>query len=190
MDIVQKKKNKSERGRIEKIRAGNKEVFEDLFFEYFYDLSSFALQITKSRDRAKDIVQEVFYRLWKRRKDWTIHSSLKAYLFQSVRNEALNQIDRQQNRKNINEQFTLYSTKGSAGQTSGNEQVDQQLLDRIWNVVSKLPDRRRSVFVLHRKHGLSYKEIAQVLDISRKTVENHMGLALEDIRKELEAEDF
>lgn len=173
---------------IEKIRKGDRNAFKDLFFTYFYDLCTYAFQITKSEQKAKDIVQEVFYKLWKRREKWTIHSSLKAYLYQSVRNEALNQIDRDQNRQNTKKELSKFKEVANrkAGNTRQLSKEDEKLIEEVWCVVSELPQRRRSVFILHRKHGLSYREIGQVLGISRKTVENHMGLALNDIREQIE----
>jgi RNA polymerase sigma-70 factor (ECF subfamily) len=185
MDIVKEKKGGTEKHWVEKIREGDKDAFEQLFFEYFYDLCSFAFQMTHSNERAKDIVQEVFYKLWKRRKSWTIHSSLKAYLFRSVRNEALNEIDSRQYWEEVKEQFKIRK-KTKTRQSGRSTEIDRGLIKEIWKVVSEMPKRRRSVFVLHRKHGLSHKEIARVLDISRKTVENHMGLALDDIRKQVD----
>lgn len=190
MDIAEGKNGGIEERQIEKIREGDRSAFEDLFFEYFYDLCSYAFQVTKSEQKAKDIVQEVFYKLWKRRERWTIHSSLKAYLFQSVRNEALNQINHDQHRQNTREELSIYKEVRKPDPVEPLSADDQKLLDKIWEVVSGLPQRRRSVFILHRKHGLSYREIAQVLDISRKTVENHMGLALDDIRKKVERQHF
>lgn len=174
---------------VEKIRKGDRNAFEDLFFTYFHDLCTYAFQITKSEQKAKDIVQEVFYKLWKRREKWTIHSSLKAYLYQSVRNEALNQIDRDRHRQNTREELSVFKEiENRADQSRQLSEGDGKLLEEIWCIVSELPQRRRSVFVLHRKHGLSYREIGQVLGISRKTVENHMGHALNDIREQIERE--
>lgn len=186
MDIVREKKNELELQRIEKIRNGDEAAFEELFFEYFQALCSYALQITQSGDRAKDIVQEVFCKLWKRRANWTIHTSLKAYLFRSVRNEALNQIDYQHHRKYVRQEFSNQRQGWLTEQGESESKVDQKLLNQIWEVVRNMPQRRRSVFVLHRRHGLSYKEIALVLEISRKTVENHMGLALKEIREQID----
>lgn len=185
MDIIKDKKEAADRRRVQRIREGDKGAFEQLFFEYFHDLCAYALQITSSNEQAKDIVQEVFYNLWKRRKDWTVHTSLKAYLFRSVHNEALNHIDYRQYRREAKEQFKEHLKNSIANRTKSLRKVDSQLLKKIWDVVRDLPKRRRSVFTLHRKHGLSYKEIAQVLEISRKTVENHMGLALKDIRDKI-----
>lgn len=178
------KNYKSEKHLVEKIREGDENAFEELFFEYFYDLCSYALQMTKSNEIAEDIVQEVYYKIWKRRQSWELNSSLKAYLFQSVRNEALNQINHKKFRKNLRGEFAS-GEKQRITQPDDRKQPNKKLLRQIWAIVSEMPQRRRSVFVLYRKHGLSYKEIAEVLDLSRKTVENHMGLALNDIREQL-----
>lgn len=187
MDIFQKKKDNTDEDWIENIEKGNKQAFENLFFEYFYDLTAYAIQITESPPRAKDIVQEVFYRLWKRRERWNIQTSVKAYLFRAVHNEALNQIDKKRHREDTREKFAMQTDDQHVANFERNE-TQCKLVEQIWAVVSELPDQRRAVFVLHRKHGLSYKEIAQVLDISRKTVENHMGLALDDIRERIDEE--
>ncbi|NGP89813.1 RNA polymerase sigma-70 factor [Fodinibius halophilus] len=188
MDIIEEKKNKSEEQLVEKIREGNQQAFERLFFEYFFDLCSYALQITKSNEQAKDVVQEVFYKIWKRRRNWSVYTSIKAYLFRSVRNEALNLINKRGRREKLKEQLSDTTEKYTSKQSTQKNEGDEKLIKAVWNVVKEMPQRRRSVFVLHRKHGLSYKEIAEVLDITRKTVENHMGLALDDIRGSIDIE--
>lgn len=189
MNIDQKKKNHIDEDRIKNIKKGDKQAFESLFVEYFYDLTAYAIQITNSPSQAKDIVQEVFYRLWKRRERWNIRTSVKAYLFRAVHNEALNQIDQKKHRQDTREQFAM-QTENQHTTKFEQDENHQKWVKQIWEIVSELPDRRRSVFTLHRKYGLSYKEIARVLDISRKTVENHMGLALDDIRKKIDRENL
>lgn len=180
-------RNDSDQHLVESIRKGDEVAFKRLFFSYYYDLCGFASQMTGSYEQAKDIVQEVFYKLWKAREQWTIHSSLKAYLFQSVRNEALNDIDREKHRQQMREQIAPREKEYVRGGQRDKEEVGhEQLVRRIWSLVGEMPLRRRTVFLLHRKHGLSYREIAQVMGITRKTVENHMGLALKEIREQVE----
>ncbi len=179
---------KTDQHLIEKIRQGDKTAFEQLFFEYFYDLRSFALQITESNELAEDIVQEIFYKLWKCRQDWTISSSLKGYLFKAVRNEALNQLSKKKHQRAKIENFKQESAYYNDVIDNSLSRDDKKLVKKIWDVVAGLSERRQSVFALHRKHGLSYQEIAYILGITRKTVENHMGMALTEIREKLACE--
>lgn len=171
---------------VDQIRKGDHQAFEQLFFDYFFSLCSYAFQITQSNDRAKDIVQEVFYKIWKHRHKWNIHTSLKAYLFRVVRNEALNQINKIKQQEQVKEEVSAEGQLPYPQERRQKTESEKKKIRAIWEIAQQMSQRRRSVFVLHRKHGLSYKEIAKVLDISRKTVENHMGLALEEIRKKLD----
>jgi RNA polymerase sigma-70 factor (ECF subfamily) len=138
--------------------------------------------MNKSAGQAEDIVQDVFYNLWKGRHKWHIHTSIKAYLFQSVRNHTLNHIRKSKHYREMRDEFAK-EIGWNDGTENGLNPEKKQLVDRIWAAVNEMPQRRQSVFVLHQKHGLTYKEIAVVLNIKRKTVENHMGFALSEIRE-------
>ncbi|MCW9706004.1 RNA polymerase sigma-70 factor [Fodinibius salsisoli] len=186
MRNVQEKISNSDQHLAEEVQQGDEKAFKRLFLKYYYDLRGFSAQMIKSKERAQDIVQDVFCTLWKKREEWHIHSSVKAYLFQSVRNETLNYIDRRQHRENIRTAFSKKEVSHLSIVRNSDTHREQLLIDQIWEIVSEMPDRRRSVFILHRKHGLSYKEIAEVLGITRKTVENHMGFALSDIREQVD----
>lgn len=185
MDAAIKKTKKLDRVLAREIRDNSREAFKQLFFRYHKDLCSVAAQITKCTDRARDVVQEVFLRLWRNRQSWQINSSVKAYLYRAVWNEALNAKEQQKRRRELKQEFfhlpsendpVLYDISDKSG----------KLIKEIWQVVSEMPERRRFVFTLHRKEGLSYKEISRVMDITRKTVENHMGLALKEIRESID----
>lgn len=179
-------KYKSDQQWVREISQGNEEAFKALFFEFYSHLCSAALSIVGSRSRARDVVQEVFLKLWKMRSEWEVHTSLKVYLYQSVRNEALNHAQKEKSHRKLKQRFAESVSDGQrVVEFAQPSEQDPELLALIWEIVEKLPERRRFVFFLHRKHGLSYKEIAEVMDITRKTVENHMGAALNDIRERL-----
>lgn len=184
-----KEKNRfSDFSRVERIRNGDKKAFEALFFEYHEQLSRFANSITKSREFARDAVQDVFLKIWRNRKELEIEVSVKVYLYQAVRNQSLNLLNKQKNQQRLRENFfsetKTVPTQSLDDTTVNNEHLE--LIKRVWKVVSRMPERRRLVFELHRKHGFSYKEIARILEISKKTVENHMSQALQYLRDNIE----
>lgn len=180
-----KKKYQSDQQWVQEIGKGNEAAFKELFFEFYYHLCSAAYSVVGSRTRARDVVQEVYLKLWKRRTDWELHSSLKVYLYRAVRNEALNHVQKEKSHRRLKERFAESLSSDYDSIEPEPEGYDEELIGLIWEIVDKLPERRRFVFFLHRKHGLSYKEIAEVMDIAQKTVENHMGEALKDIRDQL-----
>lgn len=188
-------KNKHESNdldRVARIREGDKKAFEALFFEYHEQLSRFANSITKSREFARDAVQDVFLKIWRNRKQLEIHSSIKVYLYQAVRNQSLNLLDKQKNQQKLRENFLseLKNIRVPEHPENNLSNEDLELIRKVWEVVGQMPERRRLVFELHRKHGFSYKEIAKILEITRKTVENHMAQALQYIRANIEIKKF
>ncbi|HLR24636.1 MAG TPA: RNA polymerase sigma-70 factor [Fodinibius sp.] len=172
------------REQVRRIQNGDGKAFEKLFFTYYQRLCGFAVKIVKSPDLARDCVQEVFLKIWRNRDQWEINHSLSTYLYQSVRNQALNILEKQKNKREYTQKY--YEQDFHKGRDE-DRLSDQQRsrVKAVWEAAETMPGRRKMVFELHRRHGLSYKEIACVMDISRKTVENHMGMALQDIRDKL-----
>lgn len=173
---------------VREISDGNKAAFEQLFFEFYHDLCDFALGIIHSKEEARDVVQDVFLRIWKRRSRWEIHTSLKIYMFQAVRNEALNHAGKRKSLLKLKRELIHTPSYGVEEVSKGLDVREQKMVTRIWKIAEEMPERRQSVFTLHRKHGLSYKEISKVMGIARKTVENHMGEALKYIRERMAVE--
>lgn len=169
---------------IRRIRKGDEKAFEELFFKYYENLCGFAIRFVNSRAMAKDCVQEVFLKIWRNRKDWEINYSLSVYLYRAVRNQALNKLDKQKNYRDYTRQYFEHGYRDE-GKSEELSSQDNRIIAQIWIIADSMPERRRTVFELHRKHGLSYKEISKVMNIARKTVENHMGRALQDIREQL-----
>jgi RNA polymerase sigma-70 factor (ECF subfamily) len=175
---------KCEQQWIEDIRSGNESAFEEMFRAYYPGLCRFAAEYVDSANRARDLVQDVFLRIWERREEWRVHRSLKAYLYQAVRNRALNQARNEGTKQSVEEDLQ-YTMDGRERQTATDDIHAKTLSAEVEAAIQDLPERRRTAFLLHRRHGLTYKEIACAMGITAKTVENQIGRALKTLRNEL-----
>ena len=163
-----------------RIAAGDQQAFERLFREHYRPLCAFAVQYVKDSDRAQDLVQELFTRLWQDRERTSITTSIKAYLFTSVRNRCLNAVAATGRLRSLDEEV---DDRIAEDERSEEEHTDRAA--RVQAAIEALPEERRKVFRLSRDEGLKYQEIADRLGISIKTVENQMGKALKTLREEL-----
>jgi len=167
-----------------KIQGGDIGVFEQLFVKYYEPLCHHANKILKDMDTAEDIVQEFFYNFWKNRETFSPKLSLNAYLYQSIRNNALRQLEHQATKQTYTQQV-LNDYRGVM--PAGNqEDVELQELNKAIQVtLQQLPERCSRIFRMNRFEGKKYREIADILSISVKTVEADMGKALQLFRKSL-----
>ena len=172
-----------EKNLVNSIRDGNQQAFEEMFFEYYAPLCRFSKGYVGTVESARDIVQDVFIKIWSKRENLYIHTSVKAYLFQAVRNHSLNELEKRNRYQAFEEE---YIRETDAIMISDADENSKKLTKIIWCIVEEMPEKRKAVFTLYREHGLSYKEIASILGITRKTVENQMGRALNFIRERLE----
>lgn len=166
---------------LSRLKADDKTALKELFQAYYTYVCSNIFRIIKDRNTVEDLAQEVFLRFWQKRQQIQVNSSLKAYLRRMAINEALGYLRKQK----IFEEEINQETMG--GTTPGGEKqyLHSELEDQLREAIDQLPPRCRTVFQLSRFEELSYKEIAQQMDISVKTVENQMGKALKFLRKEL-----
>jgi len=172
----------TEQNLVNLIRKGDENAFKRVYYAYYAPLCSIAIRYLSSYDCGREIVQDLFLTIWERRSEWK-PDNLKAYLYRSVCNRAINAVKELNYR---NEALRKYQIE--AASEIQIEQVDMEvrdLLKIVNNAISKLPKRRQLIFILHKSHGLTYKEIAEFLDISEKTVENQMGRAFKFLREEL-----
>ncbi len=163
------------------IKSGNKAEFDKLFRQYYQDLCRFAVYLSCSPTDAEEIVQDIFFKIWINRKKLTVHSSIKTYLFTSVRNSVYN-LHKHEKVKN---KYIEYEKAENINVESNDSLFHEEVINKINQTIDKLPDKRKQVFKLSKIEGLKYKEIAERLNISVKTVENHMGEALKFLRKNL-----
>jgi RNA polymerase sigma-70 factor (ECF subfamily) len=167
---------------LERIKQGEQEAFDAMFRRYYAPLVGVAQGMLRQRAVAEEIVQDVMFELWRRRKKLVIGESLRAYLFQSARNRALNHIRHERVERLAEPRAREESSRPA---TAINQLVESELDAAVREAVGALPPPCREVFELSRTSGLRYAEIARVLGISVKTVEARMGRALRGLRERL-----
>lgn len=160
--------------------ALNKQEVKDAYEEWFRPLMHIAVLITGREDLAFEAVQEVFASLLQDPKEV---KNAKAYLFRAVKNRALNELEKQKSVQTLDALLNHESTEDPLRELEFSETRLQML-----ELIRLMPPRRRSIFLLHREAGLKYREIAELMDISVKTVENQMILALQMLRKNFHSE--
>lgn len=177
--------NASDTTLMEAIRNGSETALRTLLDRYWARLATYAERIVGDRDDAKDVVQRVFIRVWVNRTAWTSKGSPSAFLYRVTRNFSLNA------RRDSKAQALRDETGGQRLADAGSELDPQEKLEvstlreEVEAAISKLPSRRREVFVLSRFHGLTHREIAEALDLAPQTVANHMTSALAELRERL-----
>jgi RNA polymerase sigma-70 factor, ECF subfamily len=164
--------------------ANSLQNIEKVFREHHKMLCNVAYAMVRDRSAAEDIVQDVFLNLWRKRNELIIDSNLKGYLYRSVSNSCLNYLQ-SYHKKNfkLRDEFK----DNEVGFVSIHDMIDADRLQLlINNAVDNLPPRCKAVFVLSRYEGMKQQQIADTLNISVKTVENQMGIALAKLRDELQ----
>ncbi|MFW5822480.1 MAG: RNA polymerase sigma-70 factor [Tangfeifania sp.] len=168
---------------FEKIKKGNEKAFERLFCTYYSHLCLFAEHFVRNQAEAEEIVQDVFVRLWENRKRIAIATSVRNYLFRSVKNRCLNFIQHKKIETRYAEKFLKEAEQSTTDDTGF---IESGLLSKIEESIKSMPEKRQEIFRLSREEGLKYREIAEKLNISIKTVETHMGLAIKTLRNKLQ----
>jgi RNA polymerase sigma-70 factor (ECF subfamily) len=159
------------------------EGFEALFKAHYKALYAYACTILRDEDQADDTVQNVFFKLWQKKEDLAHIQSVKAYLYRSVYNESMNYIKRQQ-LKTAHQEYSRQSGSHTEA-LAGHKLIGKELEQKIAAALRLLPEQCRTIFQMSRFQDLKYKEIAEHLNISVKTVENQMGKALKIMRTQL-----
>lgn len=171
---------------VMRIKNDDEQALKVLFDRYFRPLCQFSFQITRHQEITEEVVADIFIELWKRRAYVQINHQVKAFLFKMVKNASLNAL---RNNK------ILYSFSDSPEFESITESPEDRLISQenvegMTKVLNILPPAVKSVFLLQREEGFTYAEIAEILKISVKTVESHMGKALKLLREALQKSTF
>ncbi|HEY6505526.1 MAG TPA: RNA polymerase sigma-70 factor [Chitinophagaceae bacterium] len=158
-------------------------AFEQVFKTHFKSLHAYAFTMLKDEADAEEMVQQVFFKLWERSENLSFSGSVAAYLYRAVHNESLNFLKHRKVKAN-HQLHVAYSMKQQSEQAPG-KMMSKELEKEFTEALNGLPEQCRTVFQLSRFEEMKYREIAEKLDISIKTVENHMGKALKLLRTKL-----
>lgn len=166
------------------VKKNDLSSYEIIFKKYYKELYRFAFTYVRDGTMAEEMAQEVFLYIWEKRAQIEIQTTLKTYLYSAVKNKCLNyiklELPRQQSMADVSEVMLSVSGKRQ-------DEGENELLKRyIQKAVDSLPKKCRRIFILSRNAGMTYEEIAEELDLSKKTVENQMGIALKKLRESLE----
>lgn len=161
----------------------NERTFEQLFKSHFKALHAYAYTIVNDEMTAEEMVQTVFLKIWEKKEQLQVETSVKAYLYRSVYNCCMNYLKHQKIKSNYTEHIS-YSMKNEFDDASKKVQFSE-LETRLRAALNELPEQCRTIFQLSRFDELKYKEIAAHLGLSPKTVENQMGKALKILRLKL-----
>lgn len=166
---------------LQKIIEGDTFAFKKVYELYQGRIFLFAYRFTKSKAAAEEIVQEVFVRLWEKREKVQINKNFSSYLLTITKNLVLDGLRKAALDKKVQQQIYNYM---QALQNTSAEQMIQKELDRLHRqALDTLSPQRRNVYLLSREEELSYEQIAERLHISKNTVRNIMGEALQTIRE-------
>lgn len=170
-----------------RIRRGDKQALDSLFRSYWVRLSRYARTLTRSDDLAQDVVQEVFFRMWRSREKLDISGAVSFYLYKAVRNQALSMItaDRSavfRDARWIADRDNLRSAVTNEGDIS---LATEDILHYVMHKLSSLPPRSREIFLLSWQHNLSYNEISDLLGISTPTIRNQMSRAVTHLARSI-----
>ena len=161
------------------VKNSDSGAFKILFYRYYESLYSFFWNRTQSGELAKDFVQDVFTRLWQHRDNLNPELSIKSYIFRTAQNILIDFFRKKKTQPVSHEELIK-------NEPSENPSGLYDLEESVVKAISELPDDLRMVFLLNRFDGLKYKEIAESLNISIKTVESRMSKTLKILRQSLD----
>lgn len=163
-----------------KVKNGDEEAFNIIYHSFYSQLCFFCDSYVKDMDLSRSLVQQVYVDIWIKREKIRISNSIKSYLYNAVKNKAIDHLRQLKNNLPISPEIENLQSLPFKDHVQESETLGQ-----INQAINALPYKCREIFLLCKFEGLKYKEIAQKLNISIKTVEMQMGIALKKLRNKL-----
>lgn len=165
---------------VNRLRNGDESALTELYNKFWQLLFMSSYNVIKDKELCEDIIQDIFMNIWHNREKLEIHISLKGYMYACARYQVFNHLKK--NKDKVHVELFDDLEKRFQHTTPETELMHEELVQQINLIIETLPDKCRIVYKLSREEQLSHKEIAERLDISTKTVENHITKALQVIR--------
>ena len=162
------------------LRNGDHRAFQEIYLHYATPIKEFLTVLTRSEEDAREITQEIFVAIWEKHDQIDPQKSIKGYLYTIARNSALKLFERQK----VRDKYVQANADASDDSIASDELMiaeETRLLIEI--AISRMPAQRKKIFELNRNEGLKSSEIAEKLNLSRHTVDNHLAAAKKDIKE-------
>lgn len=167
---------------IGQLEKGNEKAFSYLVENYNHRLCVYANSLVNDPIKAQDIVQNVFLKTWEKRETLKPHLSITGYMYRSVHNEFIDQF---RSTKSLLALEKLYMDTLLQFEMEPEQQSTEAIMEKVMLAINDLPPKCKQIFILSKKEGLDNIEIAEYLEVSRKTVENQITKAFVILRKKL-----
>lgn len=174
--------DRTETALITAIQSGNEAAYKQVYLQYYDRLCRYVFSLANNQEQAEDIVQETLLGVWEKRAQLNIKTSLSAYLYQVTRNKYIDLLRKKSHQNDYLAQLHL-----EAIMVIENEEahIRAERLAALHKAINELPPKRKEIFVLSKMQNLKYREIAEQLNISERTVESQIRKAFIFLREKL-----
>ena len=173
---------------VKALQQGDIFAFNELFHKYSQKIYNFTRKHLEREEDVEDLLQEIFITIWNRRKDIDEQQSFNGYLFAITMNAIRKYFRKKVKDRKLVEQW-LNDTKSFSNVTELTVEY-RSLKERAEKIIDGMPPQRKTVYLLSRERGMNAGEIAREMNLAKKTVENHLNLALKYLREKLSGESF
>lgn len=168
---------------LRKIKAGNQKAFREAYDAYHKRVFAMGLKFLKSEELAKEVVQDVFIKIWRNRTNIDLTKNFEVYLISICRNHIINLLRKASTHKKI--LHTIFINQSLIEETTLNTVLYKEFQNFTDDAIASLPPRRKQIFIMCKMEGKSYEEVAQAFHLSKGTIKDHMVKALKTIKEYL-----